>query len=58
LEVSQDCPLSPTLFSINREAASFEREMQLKSHFSLGIVVVDILLFADDQVILAESEYE
>jgi hypothetical protein len=56
--VSQDCPLSPALSGMYRDGASSEWQMQLKSHCSIRTVILDTLLFADDQVTFAESEDE
>jgi hypothetical protein len=56
--VRQSCLLLPTLFSVCLDAAACEWGMQLKSHFSLGTMILDILLFADDQVIFTKSEAE
>jgi uncharacterized protein YfkK (UPF0435 family) len=56
--VRQNSPLSPTPFSIYMDAASSEWQMQLKSHFSVGTMISDTLLSADDQVIFAKSEDE
>jgi hypothetical protein len=40
------------------QAASYEWQMQLKSHFTVGTTILDILLFVNNQVIFAKSEYE
>jgi hypothetical protein len=56
--LQQGCSLSPTLFSICIDATTNEWQMQLGSHFSLGSVILDTSLFADDLVIFGESEDE
>jgi hypothetical protein len=38
--------------------ATTEWQMELRSPFSLGTIILDTLLFADDQVIFAKSEDE
>jgi hypothetical protein len=40
------------------EAAASEWQVQLKYHFSLGKITLDILLFADVQIIFAKSKDE
>jgi beta-xylosidase len=40
------------------EAATSEWQTQLRSHFRLGTVILDTLLFADDQVIFTKSKDE
>jgi hypothetical protein len=39
-------------------AATSEWQMQLKSDFCLGTMILDTLLFVDGQVIFVKSEYE
>jgi hypothetical protein len=40
------------------DTATFEWQMQLKSHFSLVTIILDTLLFAYNQAIFAKPEYE
>lgn len=58
LGVRQGCPLSPTLFNIYIDAAVLEWQEQLSRSFTIGNVVLNTILFADDQVILSTSEEE
>jgi hypothetical protein len=55
--VSHDCPLSPSFITC-MDADTPEWQMQLESHFSVGTMTLDTLLFIDDLVIFAESEDE
>ena len=54
--VKQGCPLSPALFNIYIEAAIQKWQSTLTEHFKVQNIVLDTLLFADDQVIFSSSE--
>jgi hypothetical protein len=54
--VKQGCPLSPALFNIYLDAAVNEWQSHLVTHFKLRKWTLNMLMFADDQVIFAKSE--
>ena len=54
--VKQGCPLSRALFNIHIDAAIQKGQSTLTEHFKVQYIVLDTLLFADDQVIFSSSE--
>jgi hypothetical protein len=52
----QGCPLSPTLFSLYIEDIIRRRQIELKDTFYINNIEINTLLFANNQVILANSE--
>jgi hypothetical protein len=54
--VRQGCPLSPTLFSLYIDGIIRRWQIELKDKFYINNTEINTLHFADDQVILANSE--
>jgi hypothetical protein len=52
------CTLSTHTFIIYMDADTSEWQMQLESHFSVGKMILDTLLFADYKVIFAKLQHE
>jgi hypothetical protein len=57
--VRQGRRMSPALVNIyNVEAATYDWQIQLKSDFRIGSEVLNKILFAGDQVMISECEYD
>jgi hypothetical protein len=56
--VRQGCPMSPNLFNIYIEAVMDGWKSKLRTNSRLGKMILNTLMFADDQVIFAQSEHE
>lgn len=54
--VKQGCPMSPTLFNIYINNVIKTWEAELTTHFKIDNLPLNTLLYADDQIILANSE--
>jgi hypothetical protein len=54
--VRQGCPLPPTLFSLYTDDIIRRWQIELKDKFCINNIEINTLLFADDQVILSNSE--
>jgi hypothetical protein len=48
--------MSPTLFNLYFNEVGRKRQSQLKTNYFLGDTPLHALLFADDQIVLADSE--
>jgi hypothetical protein len=51
----QGCPMSPNLFNIYIDAVMDEWQSKWRTNFRLGKMILNTLMFADDQVIFAQS---
>ena len=54
--VRQGCPLSPALFNVFIDEIVEQWKLQLRYNFKMNNTNIDTILFADDQVIIANSE--
>jgi hypothetical protein len=54
--LGHECPLLPTLFSLYIDDIIRRWQIELKDKFYINSIEINTLLFADDQVILANSE--
>ena len=54
--VRQGCPLSPWLFNIFLDMVVWEARAQFKGRVCLDNCTIQLLMFADDTVLLAETE--
>jgi hypothetical protein len=54
--VRQGCPMSPTLFSLYFDEVVRKWRSQLKTNYFIRDIPLNALLFADDQIVLADSE--
>jgi hypothetical protein len=54
--VRQGFPMSPTLFNLYFYEVVREWQSQLKTNYFIGDISLNALLFADDQIVLADSE--
>jgi retron-type reverse transcriptase len=54
--VKQGCPLSAILFNLYIDEVTTEWQKELKTHYIIDAISLNTLLFADDQVVLADSE--
>jgi hypothetical protein len=48
--------MSPTLFNLYFDEVVRKWQSQLKTNYFIGDITLNALLFADDQIILADSE--
>jgi retron-type reverse transcriptase len=54
--VKQGCPLSPILLNLYVDEVTREWQKELQTHYITENISLNTLLFADDQVVLADSE--
>lgn len=54
--VKQGCPMSPALFSIYIDDVVKQWQKQLSNNFKINDKALNTILFADDQVILSNTE--
>jgi retron-type reverse transcriptase len=52
----QGCPLSPILFNFYIDEVTREWQKELQTHYIIDNISLNTLLFADDQVVLADSK--
>jgi hypothetical protein len=54
--VKQGCPLSPVLFNLYIYDVIIELQKELRNHYLIEHTQLNVLLYADDQIVLADSE--
>jgi retron-type reverse transcriptase len=54
--VRQGCPMSPTLCNLYFDEVVRKWQSQLKTNYFIGDITLNALLFADDQIVLADSK--